>query len=67
MGAANKFKELFTKKSEGQQRSPQSPSSTKDKAQIEQFRKALQDRIKNDPSVAKKAAMIIEKMLKQKK
>lgn len=67
MGAANKFKDLFTKQTEGPTNKPQRGASHQEKARIEQLRKALQDKIKNDPKLAKKAAMIVEEMLKQKK
>jgi hypothetical protein len=58
MGAANKLKELFDKN--------QPDTSGKDKARIEQLRKALQEKLKKDPKLNKKAAMIIEQMMNQK-
>ncbi len=67
MGAAHKIKDLFTKQKEGPKGKPQKGSTHQDKVRIEQLQKALQDKIKNDPKLAKKAAMIVEEMIKQKK
>ncbi|MEC7276098.1 MAG: hypothetical protein VXV96_07240 [Bdellovibrionota bacterium] len=63
MSAARKFKELFTKKPE-QAPTRQKVDSKQEKLKIEQLQKAIQERIKKDPKAAKKAAMILEKMLK---
>ena len=67
MGAANKFKDLFTKQSEGPTKPTNEGLPHQDKARIEQLRKTLQNKLKKDPKLAKKAAMIIEEMLKPKK
>lgn len=61
MGAASKFKDLF--------RAEQSPSAEKapekSKAEVEHLRKVIQEKLRKDPKLGKKAALIIEQMLNQ--
>ena len=52
MSAAEKLKDLFTK-----------ADSEKQKVEIDILQKKISEKLKNDPEAAKKAAMIIERML----
>lgn len=59
MGAANKYKDLYAD-------AQQNPTdSKKDKVEVEVLRKAIQQKLKKDPNLSKKAALIIEQMINQ--
>lgn len=63
MSAANKFKGLFSKK---QEKPIKSVDSVADKQKVEILRKQILEKLKRDPEGAKKAALIIEKMINSK-
>ncbi|MCR9203674.1 MAG: hypothetical protein NXH75_03790 [Halobacteriovoraceae bacterium] len=74
MGAANKLKELFERNqpndsgngnAKQQDRIYTEQQAQKDKAMVEHMRKALQEKLKKDPKLNKKAAMIIEQMMEK--
>jgi hypothetical protein len=75
MGALDKFKDLFGEKTP--KKAPASkPSKLKEvkadasksqqKAEVEILRQKIQEKLKKDPQLQKKAAMVIEKMMNEK-
>ncbi len=64
MGAKNRFNGLFEQKT---QKTPSAQKSSQEKSEIEIIRRQIQKTIKSNPDMAKKAAMIIERMLEKSK
>ncbi len=71
MTAAKKLRSLFNRKPEANSSSSKEIQDKKqltmDKAQIEAFQKKIIEKLKNDPQMVKKAAMIIVDMMKNEK
>lgn len=80
MSALSKFKNLFGEKSknsnpkqkvnhlkEVKAESPSETNTKRVKAEVEILQKKIREKIKNDPKLQKKAAMILENMLNGKK
>jgi hypothetical protein len=64
MGAKNRFQGLYGKSTSQASTAKHSPQ---EKSEVEIIRSQIQKTIKNNPEMAKKAAMIIEQMLEKTK
>jgi hypothetical protein len=64
MGARNRFSGLYADKTQQAAARNQSP---KEKSEVEIMRSQIQKTIRDNPEMAKKAAMIIEQMLEKTK
>ena len=61
MGAKNRFNGLYAQQAVNQDRSP------REKSEVEIIRSQIQKTLRDNPEMAKKAAMIIEQMLEKTK